>query len=46
MYRIYFRRTRQGSVYFVASEAELPDIFERLRRMGYEKRHCRVKRMY
>lgn len=45
MFRVYFRRTRQGSVYFVASEAELPAVFDRLARMGIERNQCRVKRI-
>jgi hypothetical protein len=45
MYRVYFRRTRQGSVYFVVSEAELSATFDRLSRMGIDRNQCRVKRM-
>ncbi len=43
MYRVYFRRTRQGAVYFVAQDdLELDMITTRLRQM--ELRY-RVKRI-
>jgi len=45
MYRVYFRRTRQGSVYFVAKASELEGVLSRLKNMGYQRNQCRVVRM-